>query len=100
MAVNNRRKMLMQKRRKLKPVRYQTAEYLAPNLVRYTCTTCGAKDEGPVDKSYRGNMSEEATRRMVRWWNSNNGCRGHCKRCTEKVRNELYPLNAGASHGA
>ena len=85
------RRHLLTQRRKTVARRQHKVEYIGPNYVKFTCTTCGYTEEGKP--SQQGTMDEQMTKKMIGYWNGNGGIGGPCKGCTQALRDRLYPLD-------
>lgn len=90
--MNQRRKLLLQQRRRLKARRRFDAEYLGDLTVRFTCRTCGKSNTN----TYKAGTNERMLKKLIPYWNDT-GASGVCPTCTKKLRDERYPLHKKTS---
>jgi hypothetical protein len=82
-------------RKSLTARRRFSVEYLGRGVFLYTCQTCGLAEEqemvGPDGRLLYGG-DDRALEKFARYQDQGSGVQGVCKRCTQRYRDERYPL--------
>ncbi len=91
LPVSGRRSLLLKLRRQLKVRSRFSVEYLEGDRCRYTCRTCGASFEQRMGNA-KVSLSVVLVKRLARYQNNGSGVQGVCEKCTQKARDERYPL--------
>ena len=84
--VSQRRRLLLQLRRRIKIRTPQKAVRVSGRVIVYRCLRCGYEDHTEYE--------DERTARLYYRWHGDRGgdCTGICKVCTKKVRDKRYPI--------